>query len=356
VLLFQSLKDEIGSNIHLYSPFLQPSDSGSVMIEGQQITGLDVTQLSDSVFSQYDRAIQAFTYLNYNFLGIRTVANDTDLNYQISPIWGVMAGYHYSNRRIRSIEQFTFLGEVSATPSEQTNQLHAGDLGLRVKPWKPLSVLLSAEVGRNDQPFTPTADRDYHVLNGRIQYKTKTLQLTGTGSANYNVNSISLSSYSSKARTYSIDTTWTPGNWLALDAGFSRTHLYTVGGIAYFLNQQIVNSQTSLYLSNINSAYFGARLNIKGRADVYLGYTRVQDVGDGRANSLGSGIGSPLPLFEAVQTFPVTFQSPQVRLSVKLNGKLRWNAGYQYYGYGQQFSAAQNYRANTGYTSISASF
>jgi len=133
-------------------------------------------------------------------------------------------------------------------------------------------------------------------------------------------------------------------------------HLYTVGGIAYFLNQQIVRGQTSLYLSNINSVYFGGRFNIKRRADFYLGYTRVQDVGDGRANSLGLGIGSPFPVFEAVQTFPVTFQSPQVRLSVKVHGKLRWNVGYQYYGYGQEFSSAQNYRANTGYTSVSASF
>ena len=44
-----------------------------------------------------------------------------------------------------------------------------------------------------------------------------------------------------------------------------------------------------------------------------------------------------------------------MRLSVKINEKLRWNAGYQYYGYHEEFgllSQDQNYRANTGFTSL----
>ncbi len=40
------------------------------------------------------------------------------------------------------------------------------------------------------------------------------------------------------------------------------------------------------------------------------------------------------------------------RLSIKLHERVRWNAGYQYYGYREQFSTAQDYRANTGYTSL----
>jgi hypothetical protein len=44
------------------------------------------------------------------------------------------------------------------------------------------------------------------------------------------------------------------------------------------------------------------------------------------------------------------------RLSVKVNDKLRWNAGYQYYGYQQDFTSVLGYRANTGYTSLSFSF
>ena len=39
--------------------------------------------------------------------------------------------------------------------------------------------------------------------------------------------------------------------------------------------------------------------------------------------------------------------------------KLRWNVGYQYYGYHEEFgvlSQTQNYRAHTGYTSLTLAF
>jgi hypothetical protein len=60
-----------------------------------------------------------------------------------------------------------------------------------------------------------------------------------------------------------------------------------------------------------------------------------------------------------VQTFPLTFDSPIARVSVRLNQKLRWNAGWQFYRYREEFglySVNQNYRAHTGYTSLLWSF
>ena len=44
--------------------------------------------------------------------------------------------------------------------------------------------------------------------------------------------------------------------------------------------------------------------------------------------------------------------STQGRVSLRINEKIRWNAGYQYYGYHEDFSGLQNYRAHTGYTSV----
>jgi hypothetical protein len=316
----------------------------------------NVRTLGNSFFGQVDNLTGAFTFLNYNYLGIRTVANDTDLNYQISPVWGVMAAYHYTDRLIQSVEQSVFAGRVSTTPSRQTNVLRSGDVGLRVKPWKPVAVLVSGEIGRAGRPFTPKADKDYHVLNGRFEYKVKQVQFTAAANANYNVNSTSLTAFSSQSRTYSFAGSWTRGRWLTLDAGFTRLHLYTIGGIEYFLNQRPAPPQDSVYLSNINTAYFGARVALKNRADLYFGYTRVQDLGDGRGNAQGSGIGSPLAIFQAVQTFPMAYQSPVARVSVRIREKLRWNAGYQYYGYRQDFFFGQDYRAHTGFTSLSLSF
>jgi len=128
----------------------------------------NVRTLGNSFFNQVDNVTGAATFLNYNYLGIRTIANDTNLNYQLSPMWGVMAGYHYTDRLIKSVEQVAFAGQVSAILSQQTNVLHSGDVGLRLKPWKPVTVLVSGEIGRANRPFTPKADKDYHVLNGRL--------------------------------------------------------------------------------------------------------------------------------------------------------------------------------------------
>jgi len=315
----------------------------------------NVRTLGNSFFSEFDSATQSTSILFYNYLGIRTVANDTNLNYQVSPLWGVMAGYHYSDRLITSLQQFTLAGTTSGGPLEQSNQLHSGEIGVRLTPWKPLSVLLSAEIGTDSHPFTPLADGNYHALSGRVQYRAKTFRLTAAANANYNANSVSLISYGSQSRTYSVSGNWTPRGQFSLDAGFSRMHTYTIGGIAYFLNQRMLQNQSSIYLSNIDSTYVGVRYEVKKRIDLYAGYTRVQDLGDGRAIA-AAGIGSALPLFQGVQTFPIAFQSPMVRLSVKINENLRWNAGYQYYGYRQDFASLLGYRANTGYTSLSFSF
>ena len=49
---------------------------------------------SNSLFAEFDSQTQATTVLFYNYLGIRTVANNTNLNYQVSPVLGFMAGFH----------------------------------------------------------------------------------------------------------------------------------------------------------------------------------------------------------------------------------------------------------------------
>ncbi len=315
----------------------------------------NIRTLGNSYFAEFDSQTQTATVLFYNYLGIRTVANDTNLNYQVSPRWGFMGGYHYSDRLITSQKEFTFAGATSSSPAEQSNQLRSGEAGVRFIPWKPLSVLLSAEVGTNSHPFTPIAGADFHALSGRVQYRAKTFRLSAAVNADYNANSVSLTSYAAQSRTYSVSGDWAPRDRFTFDAGFSRAHTYTIGGIAYFLDQQLFQGQSSIYLSNINSIYAGVRYEINTRFDLYWGYTRVQDLGDGRATA-AAGVGSAPALFQAVQTFPVAFESPMARLSVKINDKLRWNAGYQYYGYRQDFTSLLGYRANTGYTSLSVSF
>lgn len=343
----------------------RPVATGNLTVSWFPVSKLTVTNSTavysvrtegDSSFLQYDNATQAVNYLSYQYLGIRTVSNETDLNYQALSWLGFSGGFQYSNRLIRSDQVFTVGGSPAGSPYDQTDQQRSGTVGIRLRPYKGLTVLLNGEIGTDDHPLTPAAGKTYHALNGKVQYRNKKFSLTANAQSNYRFTPVSLSAYSSESRTYSVSGSYTPNEWLTFDAGYSRLHIYSLGGIAYFENLQLVQGESSLYLSNINAINFGARFALKRRGELYLGYNSVQDVGDGRSTPDGAGIASPNPVFQAIQTFPVTFQSPMARLSIRLQERLRWNFGYQYYGYREKFYSAQDYRASTGYSSLTWSF
>ena len=75
------------------------------------------------------------------------------------------------------------------TPLTQTNQLHAGTLGFRLRPVKPLTILLDGEIGRANMPYTPISDKNYQVFRARVEYKQKSYRLGAYAKTDYNINS-----------------------------------------------------------------------------------------------------------------------------------------------------------------------
>ncbi|HEY3455399.1 MAG TPA: hypothetical protein VGK64_12415 [Bryobacteraceae bacterium] len=305
----------------------------------------------DSTFLQLDNTTGVANSLYYQFLGIRTVANDTDFDYKIKSWFDVHGGYEYSNRRIAATSQFL----QSSPLYSQRNELHVGKAGFRARPFSRFTVTVNAEFGRASRPFTPKSDSNYNLLTGRLDYRWKTLQLSAWSQANYNDNSVLLSDYNSHSRTYAGSAAWSPVKWFAFDASYSKLHLETLGGINFFANNVLFANQISYYLSNLHVGTLSTRFSVR-RFDFYVGYSRVQDAGDGRNIPTQVVAGPDLPAFRAAQTFPLAFQSPQARVSVRISERLRWNAGYQYFGYHEDFSSGQNYLAHTGYTSLLWSF
>jgi hypothetical protein len=309
----------------------------------------------DSTYLQFDNAAQSADVLYFQYLGIRTVATETDALYRLLPSLDLHGGYNYSNRRIKSVEQFTVTEGQSSQPYVQTNALNAGAFGVDARPLKGLSLSFDGEIGQANLPFTPKSDGNYQAFTGRAAYRRKNLQLATSWSSNYNATSVSVSSYSSQSRNFSASGSWTPRSWLGADVSYSKLHIDAAGGILFFADDQQLPS-SSYYISNIHALNVGLRLTPLKRADFYVGYTRVQDTGDGRDNPTDTTRGPDLPAFQIAQTFPLTWQSPIARVSVRITERLRWNAGYQYYNYRQKFFSNQNYFANTGYTSLLWSF
>ena len=312
----------------------------------------------DSTFLQYDLGTLDTNVFNYRHLGIRMFANQMEADVRISPIISLFGGYNFTNRVVSTVLQLVLAdGSAPSTQAyEQTNNLNAGTAGIRLKPGKPMTVVLEGELGRADHPIYPISDKAYHALRGRLQYRTRTFNLSAYARTNYNFNSTSLTAFSSRSRDYAATAAWTPSTRFGFDAGYSKIHLDTLGGIAYFVKFNLITGDRSYYLSNIHAANVTARFSVTRYADLYVGFSHVQDVGDGRATPSGAGLYSTLPALQAAQTFPLSFDSPLARLSIPLGKGLKWNAGYQFYRYGEQFSTARDYRAHTGFTSLLWSF
>lgn len=326
-----------------------------------QTTFNDNRTVGDAVYSQYLLGGPVTADIPFTYLGIRDVANSTNVEMRILKWFAIHAGYQYSDRQISVVDNSEPIGAPAPsapanTPYTQVNVLNAATLGFRFRPVKGLTILADGGIGRNSQPYTPISDKNYQTLHARADYRLKTFHFGANARSDYNSNSITLTSFASHALAYGADFAWTPSERFTIDASYNKLHLNTMGGIFFFADSAPVNA-TSIYISNIHAANLMGRMALSKRIDLVAGYTLTQDAGDGRSNPFGNSI-FPVTLqaFAAAQTFPLRYLSPMLRISIQLRPQVRWNVGYQYYGYSEQFSALQNFRANTGYSSIEWSF
>jgi len=299
---------------------------------------------------------QTFTFQE---LDVRTIATDTDIDYRLKKWFGIFADYNYSERQINEVEGFALPaipGSTFHADNLQKSHLNDGRLGFRLRPLQPLTITVDGEIGRTSRPLAPISDANYHALNGRVQYRTRQLQLATEYRQYYNLNApLSLASFSSHSRTYSGSASWSAKSWFSIDASYNKLHLDSLGTINFFagvLAPQLQTGYVSYYLSNLHAGNLGMHFSISRRADLYAGYSITKDAGGGRIPANNDPVQT---LLSSVETFPMTYQSPVARLSVRITPKLRWNAGYQFYGYAEEFHLLgynQNYNAHTGFTSI----
>jgi len=299
--------------------------------------------------------------LYFRYLNIRRVTNATDANLRVNKWLGVYAGFHYSDRLVRTTEDFSLPGIAGSATDDlyaNRNTLKSGVVGIRVRPAKALTVNAEGEIGRADNPLTPVSERNYHTINGRVDYRTRRLQLSTSYKQFYNLAApVAFSGITSHSRNYAANASWSPRDWFSFDASYMKLHLDTLSGISYFAgvgNRNSLQSALSLYRSNVHAATLGMRFDLKKRADLYIGYSITDDTGGDRV-AIDPTVSLGGDLLTSVQTFPLTYQTPSARLSVRITPKLRWNAGFQFYNYNEQFhvfSYNQNFHANTGYTSV----
>ena len=339
--LFPTDKLTISNNISINSNRIDGNSSYSEILTG--------TNLGLTVYFQS--------------LAIRDVINASRISYQLTKWLGVFGGWNYSDRSVTTVQGESLPAFANSTVNnayEVGAVSQEGVLGVRVRPAKGLTVNLDGTVGDTNRPLTPSSANKYHVLGGRVDDRVKKVQLSSSYRENYNNNQPISFQYSYfHNRTYTGSASWAPAGWFALDASYTRLHQDSWSALAFYAGTTRNSLQASFrsqYFSNIHAANLGARFSIGRRADFFAGYSITMDVGDGRATAAPPGLTNPITaLLDSVQTFPLIYESPLARFSVKISPKVRWNVGYQFYDYSEQFGLLgyyENFHAHTGYTSV----
>ncbi|MBI3666510.1 MAG: hypothetical protein HY236_09870 [Acidobacteria bacterium] len=311
----------------------------------------------------------------FDFLGIRLIANSTDVNFRPIKRVGFYGGYHYSIRRIQSREILQATGGTSPDLPLYSfeNALHSGLAGVRLRPVDPFTMLFDVEVGRADRPFAPVSEKNYHAETLKAQWKRKAWLVTASFKNYSNRNEAPLlntslegvpSVHNYESRQYSTSLSWTPARRYAFDGGYTRLHLDTASGIVNFPlpGQPIPSARRSIYRSEIHHVHGTLRTELHKNVVLFLGYSIVKDTADSRrSNETVAPFVAAYPNVsfdgtDLINAYPLSYQAPQARVTLQLHKKLSWNAGWQYYAYSERFAGFQDYHAHLGYTSFRWAF
>lgn len=302
-----------------------------------------------------------------------------DVNYEVNKWLGLRSEYRYTARAIDN--NLIRTGTTNGRDLNLVrNHLNAGTFGVRLRPVQALTVNGDVTVGRDNGPETPVSAARFHNVRGRVDYRAGRFQVGGTYRQQYNLNAplsvfsastgqlivgAQLDYYASHQRDISGHASVDVNKHFSLDAAFTRAHIDTMANLwaeltpanSTTITTVSVRGYLSQYISNLQTLSFNARTTF-GRGTLYTGYNLSRDTGDGRAQQ-NLGMANAAAFTASASTFPLTYHTPLVRLSMRINPKLNWNGGWEFYRYSQRFAYfgyQPYYRAHTGYTSLAFTF
>jgi hypothetical protein len=331
-------------------------------------TVTNTTSVNNTRINGQSAFVEATVFTNefvaFEHLAVRFVSNVTEANFRPVRKLGLYGAYRYSARRTRTDSALDFPDfDFQEGLLESSNHVHSGVAGFRWLPVQGLRVSFDAEVGRADQPLTPRSDREFHAETARLQWRSSNTVVSASFQNSVNRNPVSLIDHRAESRQFGLHGSWAgPSGRFTLDGGYTLLNLDTMSGILNFLNPSDPQASSfSFYTSHLHIVNFGSRIQPHHRLTFYLGYNLAKDNADGRSQLAPTGVTPNYPNFDTDGTsffnsYPLSYQSPQARLSVQIRENLSWNLGWQFYNYSEEFTAQQNYHAHVGYSSFRWSF
>ena len=297
----------------------------------------------------------------------RKYQNTIEGDYQFSARYSIHFGYRYGSRRIEeSFEGFNLgsNGSVSPPPVRsadteiEQNHTHALFGGFKARPAKNWTIYFDAEHGTADNVFTRIGNYNYTNIRAKSRYtpsKRVSFNLAVITKNNSNpseIAGVSLQDFGvdTRSRIFTSSVDWTPTSKLSFSTGYNYNWINSDAVVDYFFNSVRHPLGHSLYFMRNNFFFVDTTAELFPRATLYASYRINKDNGQG--DRLAEPTGTPGIL---ISSYPMSFQSPEARLAIKINRRLDWNLGYQYYNYNESVLVGprpQNYHAHLPYTSL----
>ena len=293
----------------------------------------------------------------------RKIQNTIEGDYQFNPRYSIHLGYRYAQRRVEeSISGFN-LGANQPTalvPDSFTehNNTHAVLGGFKARPMSEWTLYFDAEHGTADNVFSRIGNYNYTNIRAKSRYKPSSrlaLNLAVITKDNSNPSEIAGVSIEDfgvniKSRIFTSSVDWTATPRFSITTGYNYHWINSKAIIDYFFNSVRHPLGNNLYIVRNNFFFVETVARIAPRATLFAAYRINKDNGQG--NRVADPTGNPGTL---IASYPMSYQSPEARLAIKLHHRLDWNVGYQYYNYNESTIVGprpQNYHAHLPYTSL----
>jgi hypothetical protein len=276
---------------------------------------------------------------------------DVDVNRKFS----FNAGYRWSHRRegLNGLPNtFNTTEQAFPYPEVAENTTKAGIFGVRIRPTKYWGILADAEFGSADSVFTRTENNKYRAFRVRSIARMKQFTLNFSAIIRNNTNpGFSEAIYSqtgstvtllvperqadatSRIRNVSTSLDWSPNEKWSLSVGHTfdhqTSHVDVIIPIGTPINSSAVGTVftpgISEYYVRDNFFFFDLTAHPMNRVTLFASYRIDNDAGQGSRVST-----RPQDL---ISSYPMRFQTPEMRLSFKISKRIDWDLGYKYYSY-----------------------
>jgi hypothetical protein len=312
------------------------------------------------------------TGTSYELTKFRKLSDTIEGDYQINDRYAFHLGYRYGTTRVEEYVAGANLGNNGAIPvvpsaEAEENHTHAFIGGFKARPVKAWTLFMNVERGVADKVLTRAGQYDYTNVRVRSRY-TPTRKvafnlglITRDNSNPSAVEGVSLEDFgvNVRSRVFTSSFDYTANSRLSFGGGYNYNRADTDAVIRYTYAAPPAAAPANgfytghaLYYLRNHFFHFDAAAQPFRRLTFYASYRINRDEGQGdRLSDMTAG--------RFISSYPMSYQSPEGRLSLRLDRRLDANFGYQYFNYNESEFVqvgtnvpAQNYHAHLPYVSL----